>query len=452
MKKTCIDSGVLIAAIRKNMDFNFFKKRRLWVMILAFWAIITSVALADITPEQRDKVSKDMISEISKRYGTPKDLSDEEKITEVFKALLPHTIRKEIKYKASIVENKDINAYTTPNGNIVFFSGLLKVLPKDNLAPLAFITAHEISHVEKRHAEKRMTTALVTSGAIYLLVRKSKDWVKLLGGVGYGLINSGYSRQTETEADNEALSLMHKAGYDANGALVVLKIFEDIEAKKSGIRIFPTHPRTSDRYKNTIAWMKANNVAINEPSSGVGVASSSPPQTLANEKNNAETASAIRPSLKSSVADSSLSKITSDNIEKIKIPNITLNDSKGKKYNLASIANGRQMLLYIFSKPIRQTGKDLHEIDVFSKDHNFQPAAIYANLESVEDAIDQLPRASINFPILIDNGDVYKHYKVEKKTELCLILIDSGGFEVRRWAGFSSFKEILKEVEMAIVP
>ncbi|MHA1372059.1 MAG: M48 family metallopeptidase, partial [Promethearchaeota archaeon] len=207
------------------------------------------------------------LAEITKVHGKPEDISDEEKIAQVFYSLVEKTKRKDVDYVLQVVNSNDVNAYAMPNGKIVIFSGLLRVLPKNDLSAMAFICAHEISHIEKRHADKIIQNKFLWALIIGSLVRKSDRWVQLLGGIAHGLLTSGYSREVETEADKEGLKLMQKANYDPNGALVLFNILKRLHKNNKQIRIFPNHPTLEDRYKNIICWMKGDHLAIREPNS-----------------------------------------------------------------------------------------------------------------------------------------------------------------------------------------
>jgi len=245
------------------------RKKILIIFVLLFTFMCAGQSFGVVvTKKHRDKVSKMMLDEIVKVNGPAKPISKEEQIAQVFYSLVDHTKRKDVQYRLSVVNSKNINAYALPNGTVVFYSGLIDALPKNDLSPLAFIAAHEISHIEKKHADKKIQNALITGLAITLLVRKSDRWVKLAGGVAYGLLRSGYSRDCETEADMCALDLMMKANYDPNGSFVVFNIFKDKRSKHKGLSIFPTHPKPTDRYNNVVAWInKRDDVALNEPDS-----------------------------------------------------------------------------------------------------------------------------------------------------------------------------------------
>ncbi|MFP4499353.1 MAG: M48 family metallopeptidase [Vulcanimicrobiota bacterium] len=238
-------------------------KLKITILFLLLALTINS-AFANVTTEQRDYVSDQMYRQLEKQ-GKIKEAEDHKKIAQIFSKLKKNTRRKNINYQLSISEDKNINAYALPNGKIVLNRGLITALQGREPSCLAFIIAHEISHIEKRHIEKRIQNALFTGILVTFLVRKSNNWVKALSGLSYGLVVSGYSRGNETEADYEAVELMRNSGYDPNGALYVLKLLEEMEKKKGNPRIFPTHPRAADRYKNVMGWMKEKNITIDEP-------------------------------------------------------------------------------------------------------------------------------------------------------------------------------------------
>jgi hypothetical protein len=117
--------------------------------------------------------------------------------------------------------------------------------------------------MERFHFERKINQATVSGTLISVLLSKAGALGQTLGTLTNNLITSGYSREMETEADMEALKLMRKASYDPNGALIVFDTF--MRLNKGKYKIFPTHPKASDRYNNVIAWMIQEKIAIHEP-------------------------------------------------------------------------------------------------------------------------------------------------------------------------------------------
>ncbi|MHC9538676.1 MAG: M48 family metallopeptidase [Vulcanimicrobiota bacterium] len=236
--------------------------------LMLFIVLIAAPIWADVSEKQIVQLSDQMTADITEAYGQPEELPADARLTKIFSNLVSHAKRKNVNYRLKVSESKDINAYAMPDGRIVFLSGLIKALPDDNDAPLAWVAAHEISHIEMRHAEKKMVNSLTSGIVLYLLVCKSSTAVQALGAISQGLLTSGYSRVKEYEADRNALVLMREAGYDPNGSLVTLNLFRDMEKKRKGLRIFPSHPRSADRCKSVLAWMQSSGLAVRDQGSG----------------------------------------------------------------------------------------------------------------------------------------------------------------------------------------
>ncbi|MDQ7823732.1 MAG: M48 family metallopeptidase [Candidatus Eremiobacteraeota bacterium] len=229
---------------------------------LLFILLLASPLWADTSEQQRIALSDQMMKDIHRTYGSTSDIPEEWPLTQVFRNLVAHAGRKNINYRLRVVDSSRINAYALPDGRIVFFSELIKSLPTDDMAPLAWVAAHEISHIEMRHGEKQMTRSLASGILLSLVLGRASGWVQAVGGISYGLLMSGYSRVDEYEADRKALELMRASGYDPNGALTTLRLFQDLEGRRRGMRVFPTHPRAGDRMSSVVAWMQGSGVAV----------------------------------------------------------------------------------------------------------------------------------------------------------------------------------------------
>jgi Zn-dependent protease with chaperone function len=145
-----------------------------------------------------------------------------------------------------IVPSSDFTSDTTPNGAIIISTGLLHYLVShpapDNGDRLAFVLAHELSHVLMGQTNNRATVAkdaarlrgLVYLGASLTLGAKSAvvadaTQSAVLGDYLFGVAAEhgafpAWQRDQEGEADLLAIDLMAKAGYNLQGATDVLTI------------------------------------------------------------------------------------------------------------------------------------------------------------------------------------------------------------------------------------
>lgn len=143
-----------------------------------------------------------------------------------FQKALADDSPQKIHFKFYVVNNKEPNAFATPNGIVVVHSGMIALL--ENEAQLAAVISHEISHATQEHTwrqlnkDKNTKTALMIGGiaASLLGFGAVSDILQLT----YGAMVNGYSRRLENQADRIGLEYMAAAGYDPREAPRVWKI------------------------------------------------------------------------------------------------------------------------------------------------------------------------------------------------------------------------------------
>ncbi len=164
--------------------------------------------------------------------------------------------------RMKVIQNPLLNAFALPHGTIYLHTGMLARM--ENEAQLASLLGHELTHFTHRHAVKEMRSArnraafltvlqvmLIGAGAAVGLGPVGEMAGELTGLWGLASVR-GYSRELETEADEEGLRAMIEAGYDANEAP---KIFEHLRQEMDERKVkepffFGTHPRLQERIEN----------------------------------------------------------------------------------------------------------------------------------------------------------------------------------------------------------
>ena len=184
-------------------------------------------------------------------------------LNEVAQRLIPEDLTsKGISIQVKIIKNPLLNAFAYPNGVLYIHTGILSKM--ENEAQLATILGHEMSHVTHRHAIenyrsiKNTTAVLATFQMAAIPFGVYGDLAQILGQLGAVAAVTGYSRTLETEADQEGLELLIKAGYDPYEAP---RIFEHLkrEVEEQDIKepfFFGTHPRLQERINNYNRFLK----------------------------------------------------------------------------------------------------------------------------------------------------------------------------------------------------
>lgn len=162
----------------------------------------------------------------------------------------------------SIKEEKTPNAWVTNGESVTVTTGLLDVL--DNSAELFNVFAHEAGHVKLSHAQKGATrTAGLSIAASILSQLLGGDMGGAIGGaavnIGANLVNSGWSREQEIEADDYAVALAKKENVDPVGMYAAIARLAKInKTEPSGFNSHPPDDRRMQHIKNKILELEPN--------------------------------------------------------------------------------------------------------------------------------------------------------------------------------------------------
>ncbi len=194
------------------------------------------------------------------------DASLQRYVNRVGKWVALHSDRADLPWTFSVIDTETINAFALPGGSIIVSSGLLKRLASES--ELAGVLAHEIAHVVKKHQLKAIQSGMQADFWKNVGTSVAADRVKIGGGavgstVGNmakpyildaagNLIKDGFflrplDRGLETEADQLAIVLATRAGYDPYGLVGALQMLAQYKGGGDAASIFSTHPSATDR-------------------------------------------------------------------------------------------------------------------------------------------------------------------------------------------------------------
>ena len=159
-------------------------------------------------------------------------------------------------YHFSILDTDEINAFAAPGGLIVISRGLIRCCRNEDA--LAAVLAHEVGHVEREHGlnaiEKGRKTAFMTTLAVTAgkslggsdLADLTKAFEGTISDITNTMVNSGYSRQSEFEADAAAVRILRSVGYNPEGLVDMLdQMQKRLQPGSHGFG--STHPAPKDR-------------------------------------------------------------------------------------------------------------------------------------------------------------------------------------------------------------
>jgi len=155
------------------------------------------------------------------------------------------TARKGIAYRFGILDTNTVNAYAAPGGYVFVTKGLLRRLKSEG--QLAGILAHEIIHVDRKHALNAILKGRAL-GELGKLASKNSKNDELVKGIVEAIVEKGLPKADEYDADARGVPLASTAGYRPSGLPETLK--ELFSSKKDPGLLAAwnsTHPSTESR-------------------------------------------------------------------------------------------------------------------------------------------------------------------------------------------------------------
>jgi len=169
-------------------------------------------------------------------------------------------------YHFLVLDSDEVNALAAPGGFVFVTKGLIKRCKDEEM--LASILAHEIGHVSAKHGlasikKSRLVDTFKILGKEAATRYGSKELAELtgifenvLGDIVESLVEKGYDRKYEYEADKLAVKFASGTGYDPNGLTRFLKTMVGGASGASGKGWFKTHPSAEDRLENVNSQIK----------------------------------------------------------------------------------------------------------------------------------------------------------------------------------------------------
>ena len=201
-----------------------------------------------MTEGQEVSIGRDADGQIREQMGVYDSPALQAYVADLGHRLAALSHRPNLPWQFTIVDSPAVNAFALPGGYI-FVAPALVDLAGGGRDELAFIVAHEMAHVIRRHAIDRILSqrALKAITLASPAARSIAPWVRT---VGVQWLERAYSQDQEYEADELGGRLMRAAAFDPAGAVRMLERLGALEPRggTSGLgNWLSTHPPTADR-------------------------------------------------------------------------------------------------------------------------------------------------------------------------------------------------------------
>lgn len=220
----------------------------------------------DITPEQEYYIGRSVAATVLTTYAPNNDEVANHYLNVVGNILAGVSRKPETfgGYHFQILDSDEVNAFAAPGGLIMVSKGMLRCCKSEDA--LAAVLAHEIGHIQGSHGLRairkgRLTSALTILAAEGAKQFGSEDLAQLteafegsVSDITSTLMNSGYARHLEKDADAAAVAILRGAGYDPRALADMLSEMKK-HLKPGGADFAKTHPDPNVRIAEILAWV-----------------------------------------------------------------------------------------------------------------------------------------------------------------------------------------------------
>jgi predicted Zn-dependent protease len=217
-------------------------------------------AAQSLTPEEEYYLGRSVSAMILAKYTPSRDAKLNQYVNRIGQIIARVSDRPETfnGYRFMVLDTPEINGFAAPGGFIFVTRGLIALCSSEE--DLAGVIAHEVAHVVNGDGLKAISQANLTNALAILGREAASTAISQAGAPEIGALTSafggsvtdvfktmatdGYSRSQEYAADEYAITLLRRAGYNPRGLSNVLAKLEKVKGEGG---FFETHPSASDR-------------------------------------------------------------------------------------------------------------------------------------------------------------------------------------------------------------
>lgn len=246
------------------------------IAVFSWWGVVHGLPLAAkivtawVPINVEAALGNQTLATVDKSICGPSQLSAErQQVLRSNFAVLTSGLNDGYNYRLEFRDCKGIgsNAFALPGGTIVITDALIKLAENDQ--QITAVLAHEVGHVRNRHG---LRLVLQSAGAAALITALAGDAVSITAlavALPTLLLQTGYSREFETEADTYAFKRLKEIGLSPKYFAEMLTRLESEHAAKKqaadeaksgkssdsspAFDYLSTHPNTTERIQRALA-------------------------------------------------------------------------------------------------------------------------------------------------------------------------------------------------------
>ena len=210
----------------------------------AKWVWASAAGSEDDAIQAEQQMGLDLAEKVREESRAPVDPEVQALLDDILATLAACVANRIHRFEVTALAETQRAAFALPGGYI-FVSTTLVELARRDRDEIAFVLAHEMAHVIRRHAIDRWLTdkALAAVSMATPATRRLSPLIRRLGMDG---LSKAYSRQQEDEADELGVKLVTAAGFEPAGAI---RMLQRLATTNEGFTFLSTHPPTADRIR-----------------------------------------------------------------------------------------------------------------------------------------------------------------------------------------------------------
>ena len=205
------------------------------------------VSELNISDKDERSLGEQVSQKIRTEYGVLQDTAVTKYVSLVGTVMTQASTRPDLKWEFIVLDTDGVNAFAAPGGIVHITRGALGLIKSE--AELAGVLAHEIAHITRKHtanAIRKNKGVKLASDA----TRGSNAYIAALADAAYdNIVERGFDRGDENDADQEGIRIANKAGYKPAGLATFLAKLAERNAANTASRngLFASHPETKER-------------------------------------------------------------------------------------------------------------------------------------------------------------------------------------------------------------
>lgn len=217
-------------------------------------------AMEEITPRQEYYIGRAVTAQLLQQFPAHPNKALNLYVNQLGQSLASFSARPQTfkGYHFLVLRSDIANAFAAPGGFILITSGMIKRCESEDA--LAAVLAHEITHAALQHGlksikQQRLNDALavladeaVNYAGNQQLLELTKAFDGMVSELAFELVNKGYSRDLEIEADHGSGAMLKTVGYALTPYQTLLS---GLPKQSAGTGFFRSHPHHQERL-NTI--------------------------------------------------------------------------------------------------------------------------------------------------------------------------------------------------------